>query len=118
MHQLFEELKDRLQQRKVQEAITTAARIEVPVPGVWPAELPTPLAVLAISPTAKGKKTEKEPESKAASFEPSSRKQDSKKKAKEPMPEEEKEEESTVEDIGSSKGDAESEEEPSTPPPE
>ena len=71
-HQLFEELKDRLQQRKVQEAIMTAVRIEVPVLEVQLAELPTPSAILAASPTAKGKKMEKEPTSRAASSEPSS----------------------------------------------
>ena len=116
-HQLFEELKDRLQQRKVQEAITTAARIEVPISGMRLVELRMPSAILAASPMAKGKKTEKELESRAASSELSSRKQDSKKKAKEPMPKEEEEEESTAKDTRSSEGDAESEEEPSIPPP-
>ena len=115
MHQLFKELEDRLQQRKVQEAITTAVRIEVPVLGMRLAKLPMPSAVLVASPTAKEKKTKKEPESRAASFEPSFWKQDSRKKVKEPMPEKE---ESTAKDIGSSEGDAEAKEEPSTPPPE
>ena len=70
--------------------MATAARIEVPVLGVYLLEAPAPPAVPAASPSAKGKKIEMEPESRAASSEPSSRKPDSKKKEKEPMPEEER----------------------------
>ena len=80
--------------------------------------MPTPSAVPAASPLAKRKKIETEPESRAASSEPSSRKYDSKTKAKEPALEEEEEEDPTTEDTWSSEGDVESEEEPSTPPPE
>ena len=80
--------------------------------------MPTPSTVPAALRLAKGKKMEMEPESRAASSEPSSWKHDSKTKAKEPMLEEEEEEELMAEDTGSSEGDAESEEEPSTPPPE
>ena len=98
--------------------VASAARIEVLVPGVRLAKMPAPSTVPAASPSAKGKKSEKESRSRAASSEPSSQKPDSKKKEKEPMPEEEEEEESTAEDTGSLEEGVDSEEEPSTLPPE
>ena len=109
-------MKDCLQQRKVQKAVTIAARIEVPVLGVRQAKMPTPSAISAALPSAKEKKTETEPQSRVTSSKPSSRKQDNKKKAKEPMLEEEEDEESMAEDIKSSEGDVGSVKEPSTPP--
>ena len=117
-HQLFEELKDPLQQRKVDEAVATTARIEVPILEVQLAQMPAPFVAPVTSLSAKGKKTKMEPMFKAASSEPSSQKPDNKKKEKKPMLEEEEEEESMAKDTGSSKESADSEEEPSIPPPE
>lgn len=89
------------------------ARIEVP-----PVEFPA--ATLIATPIAvKTKKVEKDSETMTTSSEPSSQRKSAKKKKKEPTPELELEEESTTEDIGSSGGDPESEEEaePVTLPP-
>ena len=53
--QMMDSFKERLQQRKVQEAVAAAAKITVPTPKVSPAAVPV------ASPSAKGKKTEVEP---------------------------------------------------------
>ena len=72
-----------------------------------------PIAVLAATPTAKAKKTEKDLDTKTTSSESSSQRKSEKKKKKEPLLKSEDEEEST-EEIGSSGGDKN--EESVTPP--
>ena len=95
----LEEIKTPLPQRLGKEKVAETSHV---VP---------PAKVLATTPSSvERKKVGKD----SASSEPSSRMQDSKKKKKEPTLELELEEESTAEDTGSSKEDAESEEEPST----
>ena len=100
---MMDSLKDRLQERKVQEAVAAAAKIVVPTPEVS-------LATVSED-TSKGKNKERRLDSRAASFELG------KKKEKIPTPEVkelESEEESTTEDTIKS----EEEEVPSTPPPD
>ena len=100
---MLDELRDRLQGRKDQEALVEAAKTVVPPPEVLPAAVPEA--------TPMGKSKEKEPESRAASSKSSSQKS-RKKKEKISIPKLEDEEESTVEDSPKS----EEEDEPSTPP--
>ena len=108
--QMMDSFKERLQQRKVQEAVAAAAKITVPTPEVFPA------TVLVASPSTKGKKMEAEPVSRAASSHPASQRS-GKKKEKIPTPEVrelESEEESVAEEATGS----EEEEVPSTPEPD
>ena len=103
-------MKDRFQQRRIQEIIQEVAKIEVLVPEVRPTEVP------AAKPSSSKGKKKVDSETKVVSFEASSARKSDKKKKKEPSLEPEEEEELTT-GTWSSKGDAESEEEPSTPPP-
>ena len=68
----FEEMKARIQQRKVQEALAKAAKIEVLVSEVRPMKLPTakPVVVPAATPTAKAMKTKKDLDTKTTSSMP------------------------------------------------
>ena len=87
---MLDDLKGRLQERKVQEAVAAATRIVVPTPEVSLAVVPEV--------TPKGKSKEKESESQATSSEPASQK-NGKKKVKVSSPEVEdleEEEESTA----------------------
>ena len=114
--QLFDELTDRLQQQKVEEALAAAARIEVPTSAIHLVEVLAPSVVLAASPSVKNKKTEPELGSRAANSEPASQRS-GKKKENVPTPklqELEEEEESAEEDTTES----EEREVPSTPPPD
>ena len=89
---MLDDLKGRLQDCKVQEAIAAATKIVVPTPEVFPT------VVSEVTPKRKSK--EKESESRAVNSEPASQKS-RKKKVKVPSPEVddlEEEEESTVED--------------------
>ena len=104
---LMEELKECLQERKVQEALTKAAKIVVPPPEGAPAAVPET--------TPKGKSKEKESKSRATSSEPSAQKS-GKRKARTPSPKLEEEEELLDDKTNSSK--SEEEEEPSTPIPD
>ena len=91
--------------------MAAAVRIEVPILAVRLVEVPTSSVIPAASPSAKGKKVEIEPASRAASSEPASQRSGKKKKAPTPEIEElEEEEESTTEDTN----DSEEEEVPST----
>ena len=113
----FKEMKAHIEQRKVQEALVEATKIEVLVLEVRPAELPTakPAVVPAAIPTTKAKKTEKDLDTKMTSSKPSSQKKSERKKKKEPTLESEDEEES-MEETRSFGGDEE--EEPVTHLPE
>ena len=64
VQQMLNDLKDCLQERKVQEAVVVAAKIVVPTPEV------SPMAVLGVTP--KGKSKERELESREASSKPAS----------------------------------------------
>ena len=93
---MLEDLKDRLLECKVQEAVAAVAKIVVPTP-----EVSSP-AVPEVTP--KGKRKEKESESRAASSKPAFQKS-GKKKTKVPSPEVEdleEEEESTAKDSNKS----------------
>ena len=108
--QMLVDLKTRLKERQLQEAVATAAKIVVPNPEASPA------AVLVASPSGKGKKTETEPVSRVASSDPGSQRS-GKKKEQIPTPEvHELELEEEVEAEGSTE--SEEEEEPSSPYPE
>ena len=72
--ELFEVLRDRLQQHRIKEIIQEVAKIEVPVPEVRPAEVP-----ITIPSSAKEKK-KVDSETKVASSEPSSPKKSNRKK--------------------------------------
>ena len=105
---MLDDLKGRLQECKVQEAVAAAAKIVVPTPEVSPAAVPEAIP--------KEKNKAKESESKVAISEPASQ-NSGKKKTKAPSPEVEdleEEEESTAKDTTKS----EEEEVPSTPPPD
>ena len=104
-HKEFEEMKAYIQQHRTKEAIKEVAKITIPLVGV-------PATTLA----AKGKKTEKDSETKTTNSGPTSQLRSGKKKAREPSSELEEEEES-VEDTGSSGGNQSSEEEESATPP-
>ena len=84
----WEELKARIQQRRVQEVIAEVAKIEVPPLGVPPVEFPTaiPAVVPATTPTAKVMKMEKDLETKTTSSKPSSQRRSGRRKKKEPLP--------------------------------
>ena len=116
MQQLFDEMKECIQQQKVEEAVAAAARIEISTPAVRLTKEVEPSIVPVASPSAKGKKMETEIGSKVASSKPASLRS-GKKKEKEPIPEiqelEEEEESSTGDATGSEEGEV-----PSTPPPE
>ena len=108
VQQMMDNLKDHLQERKVQEAVVVTTKIVVPTLEVFPIAVPEA--------TPKEKSKEKESESRATSLEHASQ-MSGKKKAKVPTPEIEElkeEEESTAEDTTES----EEEDVPSTPPPD
>ena len=91
--------------------IAEVVKIEVP-----PLEVPA-IELLIATPTAKGKKTEKDSETKTTNFKPSSQRRSGRKKKKEPLPKLESEQEvESTEETGRSKADKE--DEPATPLPD
>ena len=106
VQQLLDNLRGRLQEHKIQEAVIEVAKIVVSPPK------DPPMAIPRDTPKEKSKE---ESESRVASSEPASQKS-RKKKEKVPIPElEELEEEE--ESIAEDSAESEEEEEPSTPPP-